>query len=69
MPGAVPRTSTYALTNLTLPFVCELADKGWEKALAGNRALAKGLNVMQGSLTNRNVADAFGWDSVEYAAA
>ncbi len=69
MPGAVPRTSTYALTNLTLPFACELADKGWVRALRENRSLTKGLNVLNGSLMNRNVADAFGWDCVEYAAA
>jgi alanine dehydrogenase len=61
MPGAVPRTSTYALTNATFPYVAELADKGWDRALHENRALAKGLNVFQGVLTNAKVAEAFGW--------
>jgi alanine dehydrogenase len=61
MPGAVPRTSTCALTNATFPYVLEIADKGWERALHEDRALAKGLNVYEGVLTNRKVADAFGW--------
>ncbi len=69
MPGAVPRTSTYALTNVTFPYALELADKGWERALSENRALARGLNVFDGRITNRKVADAFGWDYMEYAAA
>jgi alanine dehydrogenase len=61
MPGAVPKTSTYALTNATFPYALELADKGWERALHENRALAKGLNVCRGMLTNGKVAEAFGW--------
>ncbi|RAS69149.1 L-alanine dehydrogenase [Lentzea atacamensis] len=60
MPGAVPRTSTYALTNVTLPYAVALADKGWEKALKNDRSLALGLNVHAGQLTNGPVAEATG---------
>jgi alanine dehydrogenase len=60
MPGAVPRTSTLALTNATLPYTLALADRGWEAALSENRALAAGLNVCRGRLTRHSVADAFG---------
>jgi alanine dehydrogenase len=60
MPGAVPRTSTYALTNVTLPYAVALADKGWEKALSDDRSLALGLNVHAGQLTNGPVAEATG---------
>ncbi|HEX7308169.1 alanine dehydrogenase [Lentzea sp.] len=60
MPGAVPRTSTYALTNVTLPYAVALADKGWEKALKDDRSLALGLNVHAGKLTNGPVAEATG---------
>lgn len=56
MPGAVPRTSTYALTNATLPYVRALADKGLHKALADDAALALGLNVHQGAITHEAVA-------------
>jgi alanine dehydrogenase len=69
MPGAVPRTSTYALTNATTPYVVELADKGYERALKENPALRKGLNIHYGLLTNSEVARAFGWDYVAYAPA
>lgn len=69
MPGAVPRTSTYALTNASLPYVIQLADKGWVRALRENNAMAKGLNVLQGKLTNRRVAETFGRDYIEYIAA
>jgi alanine dehydrogenase len=58
MPGAVPRTSTYALTNVTLPYATALADKGWEQALGADRALALGLNTHDGHLTNAPVATA-----------
>jgi alanine dehydrogenase len=68
MPGAVPRTSTYALTNATMPYVVELADKGHERALRENPALRKGLNVYKGLLTNYEVAKSFGLDFVEYQA-
>ena len=59
MPGAVARTSTYALTNVTLPYAIEIANKGYKKALTENRALAKGLNVIDGKITCRAVAAAF----------
>jgi len=60
MPGAVPRTSTYALTNATMPYIVELADKGVERALNENHALNKGLNLFRGALTNSEVAKSFG---------
>jgi alanine dehydrogenase len=60
MPGAVPRTSTFALNNATLPFVLELAGQGWKAALAGNRYLRDGLNVCEGKVTHRAVAEALG---------
>ncbi|GAA1327700.1 alanine dehydrogenase [Nonlabens tegetincola] len=59
MPGAVPETSTAALTNATLPYVVALADKGWVKALAADEALAKGLNAHDGVITFKGVVDAF----------
>ena len=59
MPGAVPRTSTFALNNATRPFVLALADKGWRQALAADVHLRRGLNVVAGRLTNSEVAAAF----------
>jgi alanine dehydrogenase len=58
MPGAVPRTSTYALNNATLPFVLALADKGWQKALEEEGHLRSGLNVARGRVTHPGVATA-----------
>ncbi|HEU4352404.1 MAG TPA: alanine dehydrogenase [Burkholderiales bacterium] len=58
MPGAVPRTSTYALNNATLPFVLALADKGWRRALADDPHLRNGLNVARGKVTHHEVAAA-----------
>jgi len=58
MPGAVPRTSTFALNNVTLPFVLALAEKGYRQALAEDAHLLAGLNVFQGQITCREVADA-----------
>jgi len=58
MPGAVPRTSTYALNNATLPFSLQLADKGWRKALADNPHLKAGLNIALGKVTYKAVARA-----------
>ncbi|HEY3507170.1 MAG TPA: alanine dehydrogenase [Actinocatenispora sp.] len=58
MPGAVPNTSTFALTNVTLPYAVSLADKGWRDALAADPALAAGLNTHGGALTNEPVAAA-----------
>ncbi len=60
MPGAVPSTSTYALTNATLPYVVELADHGWREALRRDPALARGLNVHDGEITYGPVAEAHG---------
>lgn len=64
MPGAVPNTSTYALTNATLPYMIALADKGWREACAADRSLALGLNTHAGQLTNAPVGDAVGIDAV-----
>jgi len=58
MPGAVPRTSTYALNNATLPFVLAIADEGWKRALADDAHLRAGLNVALGRITYRAVAEA-----------
>jgi alanine dehydrogenase len=58
MPGAVPHTSTYALTNVTLPYAVALADKGWQQACRDDHALALGLNTHDGQLTNAPVAHA-----------
>jgi alanine dehydrogenase len=60
MPGGVPRTSTLALTNATLPYALQLANKGWKQALRDNPALLKGLNVTGGKVTYAGVAEAFG---------
>ena len=60
MPGGVPRTSTYALNNATLPFVLQLAEQGWQRALQANAHLRAGLNVCRGRVTYREVADALG---------
>jgi alanine dehydrogenase len=56
MPGAVPRTSTFALTNATMPYVLELADKGWKAACSADAALAQGLSTHQGALLSEQVA-------------
>jgi alanine dehydrogenase len=63
MPGAVPHTSTYALTNVTLPYAVELANRGWRDALRADAALAGGLNTHDGRLTNAPVAAAHGYES------
>lgn len=60
MPGAVARTSTFALNNATLPFALALADKGWRKAIADDPHLRNGLNVHEGTVTCRPVAEALG---------
>lgn len=67
MPGAVPYTSTLALTNATLPYAIQLANKGWQKACAENEELKKGLNVVDGKVVYQGVADAWGlaYESVE----
>ncbi|MFF1307530.1 alanine dehydrogenase [Streptomyces sp. NPDC058307] len=65
MPGAVPNTSTYALTNATLPYIVELADRGWVEALRRDPALAKGLNTHDGKVVYREVAEAHGLEHAE----
>ena len=65
MPGGVPRTSTFALNNATLPFVLAIADKGWKKALADDPHLKNGLNVASGKVTCKPVADALGYEYIE----
>lgn len=65
MPGAVPNTSTYALTNATLPYVVALADKGWQQALRDDHSLALGLNTHAGQLTNAPVGQAVGIEAVD----
>jgi len=60
MPGAVPYTSTLALTNATLPYALQLANKGWKKACADNEELKKGLNVANGKIVYKGVSDAWG---------
>lgn len=59
IPGAVPRTSTQALTNATLPYALQIAGKGWKKACCENLTLAKGLNVIEGKVVYQGVAEAF----------
>jgi alanine dehydrogenase len=67
MPGAVPHTSTYALTNVTLPYVLEIANKGWRHALTHDPSFALGLNTHEGSVTCAPVAEAHGLPSVPLA--
>jgi alanine dehydrogenase len=67
MPGAVPHTSTYALTNVTLPYAVALADQGWRGALAGSKPLSLGLNTHDGHVTYAPVAEAHGFESVDVA--
>jgi alanine dehydrogenase len=64
MPGAVPNTSTYALTNATLPYVVAVTDKGWQQACRDDRSLALGLNTHDGRLTNGPVGEAVGIDAI-----
>ena len=65
MPGAVPYTSTIALTNATLPYALQLANKGWKQACKDNLALKKGLNVIKGKVVYQAVADAFNLPMVD----
>jgi len=64
MPGAVPNTSTYALTNATMPYAVALADKGWQDACRADASLALGLNTHLGQLTNAPVGEAVGIDAI-----
>jgi len=59
MPGAVPRTSTMALTNATLPYAVQIANKGWKKSMHENKEIAMGANVVNGKVTYKGVAQAF----------
>lgn len=65
MPGAVPHTSTYALTNVTLPYAVAIANKGWRAALRDDAALALGLNVHDGAITYAGVAEAFDMQALD----
>lgn len=65
MPGGVPKTSTLALTNATLPYALQLADKGWKQAVADSEELRRGLNVVEGKVTCKAVADALGHPYVD----
>jgi alanine dehydrogenase len=60
MPGAVPKTSTIALTNATLPYVLQIADLGWQGAMRANPEIKRGANVVKGQVTYRGVAETFG---------
>lgn len=62
MPGAVPYTSTLGLTNVTLPYAVDLANKGWKKALNEDEELKMGLNIVEGEIVYKDVADAFDMD-------
>jgi len=64
MPGGVAKTSTLALTNATLPYAVEIADKGWKRACRESREMLLGLNVVQGKVTYKAVAEAFDMDYV-----
>ncbi len=64
MPGAVPYTSTMALTNVTLPYVLKLANLGWEKATEIDESLHKGLNIVKGDVVYKEIIEAFGWEGV-----
>ena len=65
MPGAVPYTSTIALTNATLPYAVRLAEQGWKKACKNDENLKEGLNVVQGKVVHKGVSDAFGHELVD----
>ena len=67
MPGAVARTSTYALNNVTLPHALRMAEMGWKAALGANPHLAEGLNVHAGKVTYKAVADELGYDYLPVA--
>ena len=64
MPGAVPYTSTVALTNVTLPYAVKLANPGWEAACQKDASLKKGLNIVNGEVVYQEIIEAFGWEEV-----
>jgi alanine dehydrogenase len=68
MPGAVPNTSTYALTNVTLPYALGIASLGLEEAVRADPMLARGVNAYAGRVTNEGVAEAHGLEAVDLAA-
>jgi alanine dehydrogenase len=65
IPGAFPRTSTFALTNATFPYVLQMADRGYEKAMEENEALRKGLNLIDGKVVYQAVAESFGLSFIQ----
>lgn len=67
MPGAVPYTSTVALTNVTLPYVLKLANLGWQKATEADPSLKKGLNIIEGKVVYKEIIETFHWESPEVA--
>ena len=69
MPGAVPRTSTFALNNATLPYILQIANKGHVQALLDNKHLLNGLNVIDGQITCRSVAENLGFEYIDPAVA
>ena len=62
MPGAVARTSTFTLTNATMPYMVDLANKGWKKACQDDKALARGINTYDGKVYFKGVSDALGYE-------
>jgi len=67
MPGAVPNTSTHALTNVTLPYAVALAGQGWQRACANDPSLSLGVNTHAGHLVNAAVGEATGFEAVPLA--
>ncbi|MEQ9583491.1 MAG: alanine dehydrogenase, partial [Arenibacter sp.] len=65
MPGAVPHTSTMALTNVTLPYVLKLANMGWEEACQKDASLEKGLNIVKGKVIRKEILEAFKWQAMD----
>ena len=59
MPGAVPYTSTIALTNVTLPYIVNIANKGWEEACSSDESLNKGLNIVKGKIVYKEISEIF----------
>ena len=65
MPGGVPRTSTFALNQATLPYLVKLANKGYQKALSQDKNFLAGLNICQGQVTYKAVADVFNYEFID----
>jgi len=65
MPGAVPQTSTIALTNATLPYAVKIANEGWKNACKNDAALKKGLNIVHGKVVCKGVSDAFNYELID----